>query len=290
MKRLAVLSLAALLFTAGVIGLGGGRAVAAAQAAPTPTQTCVLIIFCTSSSPSPTPSPSASSPGPSPAPSPSATESASPTPTASPSTPGAPQSPTATPSASGSASATPSASDPSATGSATPSGSPSATATDSAGRKKKAAVTPKDASAAAGLVVSNATWTMTVDSATMTNFQYKGNVDLPLAGGGTVTMMEFTVDSMSMSNATTVISEAGQTGTENDASFTASGVTMYATKLSGSLLGVPLTFTPSTASAVLLDVANLVTGVAPLTLTGVTADQAVILAGQAQKTAVGVTG
>ena len=80
---------------------------------------------------------------------------------------------------------------------------------------------------------------MTVGSATMTNFQYKGNVDLPLAGGGTVTMMEFTVDSMSMSNATTVISEDGQTGTENDASFTASGVTMYATKLSGSLLGVP---------------------------------------------------
>jgi hypothetical protein len=280
MKRLAVLSLAALLFTAGVIGLGGGRAVAAAQAAsPTPTQSCVLIIFCSGSSPSPTPSPSASSPGPSPAPSPSAPESASPTPTAGPSTPGAPQSPTATPSAG----------DPSATGSATPSGSPSATATGSAGGKKKA-VTPKDASAAAGVVVSNATWTMTVDSATMTNFQYKGNVDLPLAGGGTVTMMEFTVDSMSMSNATTVISEAGQTGRETDASFTASGVTMYATKLSGSLLGVPLTFTPSTASAVLLDVANLVTGVVPLTLTGVTADQTVILAGQAQKTAVGVTG
>jgi hypothetical protein len=131
---------------------------------------------------------------------------------------------------------------------------------------------------------------MTVDSATMTNFQYKGNVDLPVAGGGTELMMEFTVDSMAMSNATTVISEAGQTGTETDASFTASGVTMYATKLSGSLLGVPLTFTPSTASAVLLDVANLVTGVVPLTLTSVTADQTVILAGQAQKTAVGVTG
>jgi hypothetical protein len=131
---------------------------------------------------------------------------------------------------------------------------------------------------------------MTVDSATMTNFQYKGNVDLPVAGGGTELMMEFTVDSMAMSNATTVISEAGQTGRENDVSFTASGVTMYATKLSGSLLGVPLTFTPSTASAVLLDVANLVTGVVPLTLTSVTADQTVILAGQAQKTAVGVTG
>lgn len=265
MKRLAGLSLAALLCTAGVIGLGGGRTVAAAQAAtptPTPTQTCVLVIFCSGSSPSPTPSPSVSSSAPSPTPSPSTSESASPTPTA----------------------------DPSATGSPTPTDSASATGTASAGAKKKAAVTPKDASAAPGLVVSNATWTMSVDSATMTNFQYKGNVDLPLAGGGTVTMMEFTVDSMSMSNATTVISEAGQTGTENDASFTASGVTMYATKLSGSILGNPVTFTPSTASAVLLDIANLATGLVPITMTSVTADQTVILAGQAQKTAVGVTG
>ena len=131
---------------------------------------------------------------------------------------------------------------------------------------------------------------MTVDSATMTNFQYKGNVDLPVAGGGTELMMEFTVDSMAMSDATTVISEEGQTATETDASFTASGVTMYATRLSGSILGIPVTFTPSTASAVLLDIANVVTGAVPLTLTGVTADQTVILAGQAQKTAVGVTG
>jgi hypothetical protein len=284
MKRLAVLSIAALLFTAGVVGLGGGRAVAAAQATPAPTQTCVLIIFCTGSSPSPSPSPTGSAPAPSPSSAPTAT--AAPTPTADPSTPGEPSA-----SASASASSPSPTDSPSATDSPSPSGSPSPTGTASAAKKKKkAAVTPKDASAAPGLVVSNATWTMSVDSATMTNFQYKGNVALPLAGGGTVTMMEFTVDSMSMSGATTVITEAGQTGTETDASFTASGVTMYATKLSGSLLGVPVTFTPSTASAVLLDIANLITGVVPITMTNVTADQTVILAGQAQKTAVGVTG
>ena len=103
-------------------------------------------------------------------------------------------------------------------------------------------------------------------------------------------MMEFTVGSMSMTHAVTQISEDGQTGTETDASFSASGVTMYATRLSGSILGVPVTFTPSTASAVLLSVANLATGLVPITMTSVTADQAVILAGQAQKTAVGVTG
>ena len=284
MKRLAAVALAAVLCTAGVIGIGSGRARAAQEATPSPTQTCVLIIFCTSSSPSPSPSPTASSatPDPSPSSDPTATAPA-PTPTADPSTPGGP-------SAAPTASASASAGSPASSGSPSPSASPSASGTASAGSKKKAAVTPKDASAAPGLVVSNATWTMSVDSATMTNFQYKGNVDLPLAGGGTITMMEFTVDSMAMSGATTVITEDGQTGTETDASFSASGVTMYATKLSGSILGVPVTFTPSTASAVLLDLANVLTGVVPITMTDVTADQTVILAGQAQKTAVGVTG
>jgi hypothetical protein len=124
----------------------------------------------------------------------------------------------------------------------------------------------------------------------MTGFTYKGNVSLPLAGGGTVQVMEFTVDSMTMTHAVTQISEDGQTGTETDASFSASGVTMYATRLSGSILGVPVTFTPSTTSAVLLSIANLATGLVPITMTSVTADQAVILASQAQKTTVGVTG
>ena len=134
---------------------------------------------------------------------------------------------------------------------------------------------------------------MTVGSATMNGFVYKGNVDLPLAGGGTIQMMEFTVSSMSMSNAVTKISENGQTGTETDASFSASGVTMYATSLTGDIYGIPLpvTFTPTTALTALLKIANLATGtVLPITMTNLTADQTVILAGQAQKTTVGVTG
>jgi hypothetical protein len=127
----------------------------------------------------------------------------------------------------------------------------------------------------------------------MNGFVYKGNVNLPLAGGGTIQMMEFTVDSMSMSSAVTQISENGQTGTETDAAFTASGVTLYATQLTGDLYGSPLrlTFTPTTALTQLLKITNLATGtVLPITLTNLTADQTVILAGQAQKTTVGVTG
>lgn len=269
MRRLAALAVAPLLLAAGLMAFGGGHASAAAQAAqPTPSQTCILIVICIPSSPSPTPTPSSSSTAPSAAPSasaPSATGTAT---------------PTGTPAASASAGATPSAGSPSPTGS--PSASPSPSPTQ-----------PKDATAAAGLVVSNVTWTMTVASATMNGFVYKGNVNLPLAGGGTIQMMEFTVDSMSMSSAVTQISENGQTGTETDAAFTASGVTLYATQLTGDLYGSPLrlTFTPTTALTQLLKITNLATGtVLPITLTNVTADQTVILAGQAQKTTVGVTG
>jgi hypothetical protein len=266
MRRLAPLTVIVLL-AAGLIGFTGSRASAVPQATqPAPSQTCILIIFCFPSSSSPSPSPSSPATAPPSAPAPSPTPSLPIPSVGLPSLPGLPG-------ASAAASAVASAKD-----------------KLSAGRASPSPTTPKDATAAPGLVVSNATWTMTVDSATMTKFTYKGNVSLPVAGGGTVKMMEFTVDSMTMTHALTQITEAGQTGTETDASFSASGVTMYATRLSGSLLGVPVTFTPSTTSAVLLSVANLATGLVPITLTSVTADQAVILAGQAQKTAVGVTG
>jgi hypothetical protein len=264
MKRLAPLAVIALL-AAGLTGFSGMRASAAPQAAqPTPSQTCVLIIICFPAPSSPSPSSSAA---PSlPLPTPSLPLPSLPLPT--PSLPSVP-----VPNPSGLASA-----------------ARSAVSGLSSGRSSPSATMPRDATAAPGLVVSNATWTMTVSSATMTGFTYKGNVSLPLAGGGTVRMMEFTVGSMTMTHAVTQITEAGQTGTETDASFSASGVTMYATRLSGSILGVPVTFTPSMTSAVLLKVANLATSLVPITMTGVTADQTVILAGQAQKTVVGVTG
>lgn len=260
MRRRAALAVAPLLLAAGLLGFGG-HASAAQASSPTPSQTCILILICfpSSSSPSPSASPSTTAP------------SAGPSGTASSSAPAPSAGPTATPSASGSAGATPTAGSPSA--------SPSPTQ-------------PKDATAAAGLVVSNVTWTMSVGSATMNGFVYKGNVNLPRAGGGTVQVMEFTVSSMSMSNITTLISENGVTGKETDTGFTASGVTLYATQLTGDIYGIPLpvTFTPTTALTQLLKITDLATGtVLPISMTNVTADQAVILAGQAQKTAVAVS-
>jgi hypothetical protein len=270
MRRLAALAAVPLL-VAGLIAFTGGHALAAAQAdQPTPGQNCILIIICLPSpSSSPSPSPSSSAPASPSAPSPSASAPSGTASSAAP-TPGA--GPTGTPAASAAAGATPTAASP----------SPSASPTQ-----------PKDATAASGLVVSNVTWTMTVGSATMNGFVYKGNVDLPLAGGGTIQMMEFTVNSMTMSNAVTKILENGETGTETDASFSASGVTLYATQLTGDIYGIPLpvTFTPTTALTALLKITNVATGtVLPISMTNLTADKAVILAGQAEKTTVGVTG
>lgn len=279
MKRLATLAAIPLL-VAGLMAFTAERASAVSLAAqPTPSQICILVIFCFPVPGSPSPTPSASSSATAPLPSVSAAT-AAPAGTASAAAPTPTAGLAATPAASGSAGAAPSTSSPSPAGS--PSASPSPSPTQ-----------PKDATAAAGLVVSDVTWTMTVSSATMNGFVYKGNVNLPLAGGGTIQMMEFTVSSMTMSNAVTQITENGQTGTETDASFSASGVTLYATQLTGDIYGIPLpvTFTPTTALTQLLKITNLATGtVLPISMTDLTADQTVILAGQAQKTTVGVTG
>lgn len=275
MKRLTALAFAALL-VAGLVGFGGGRASAVSQrtAQPAASQACILIIICFPSPPSPSPSPS------SPATTPSAAPSAS-----SGTAPSAAPSPAAGP-----------------TGT-TPSGSPSPTGSPS---PSPTVTLPTDGSAVPGLVVSNVTWAMTVGSATLNGFTYKGNVNLPLAGGGTIQMMEFTVEEMTMSNVVTQISENGQVGTENDASFSASGVTLYATQLSGTLVaaagvsvpGIPLAFSPSTITVANLaklpnigelQLTNILTSNTSLTMTNVTANQAVILAPQAQKVTVGVT-
>ena len=113
-------------------------------------------------------------------------------------------------------------------------------------------------------------------------------VNVPTAGG-TQSMMKFTADSIDLSgNVTVTVTENGSTVTTVSASQDFSdGVTLYATQLTGSLLGVPLKFTPSTISASLLtlpnagllQLANLVTGAIPLTMTGVTTDQLLISGG-----------
>ena len=191
-------------------------------------------------------------------------------------------SPTPAPSASSSASPNPlplpSVSLP--VGTSLPAG-PSASGTAKANGKKAA---QKNASADPGLAASAATEVLTAGSATLAHFAYAGNVTLPVGGGGSVPMMKFTADSITLAGGVTdTVAQGGTTTVTSSPTLAFSGgVTLYATKLTGSLLGVPLTFTPSTVSAVLLTVASVLTSTATITMTNVTTDQPIVIAGALQ--------
>ena len=238
------LSLALVAGILGTVGAGGASAATRSQ----PAQTCILgICFGPSSSPTPTPTPSASSSSPNPLPLPSVSLPVG----------------TSLP-----------------VGASLPVGS-SASGTAKANGKKAA---QKNAAADPGLVASAATEVLTAGSATLDHFTYAGNVTLPVGGGGSVSMMKFTADSITLAGGVTdTVTQGGSTTVTSSPTLAFSGgVTLYATKLTGSLLGVPLTFTPSTVSAVLLSVANLLTGVTTITMTNVTTDQPIVIAGALQ--------
>jgi hypothetical protein len=158
---------------------------------------------------------------------------------------------------------------------------PSASGTAKANGKKAA---QKNASADPGLVASAATEVLTAGSATLAHFAYAGNVTLPVGGGGSVSMMKFTADSITLAGGVTdTVTQGGTTTVTSSPTLAFSGgVTLYATKLTGSLLGVPLTFTPSTVSAVLLTVASVLTSSTAITMTNVTTDQPIVIAGALQ--------
>jgi hypothetical protein len=259
---------------------------------------CILGIICLSgpsSSPSPQPSPSPStrtpsSPNPTPSPTcPPVSPSPSPKPTPTPTpTPGPSCSSTPAPKGGGSptkgggspakssASASPS---PGAT-----SGSPSSGPGGEPGKKpaKKAAAARQVADP--GLTAPCATSVLDAGSATLTGFAFKGIVHMPMGCGGTQEVMEFTASSASLAGGVTVtVTQGGQnTVTTSPTLGFSSGMTLYATKLCGKLAGIPLCFTPTTVSAVLLSIANLLTSVLPITLTNVVTNQPLALAGGLQ--------
>ena len=158
---------------------------------------------------------------------------------------------------------------------------PSASGTAKANGKKAA---QKNATADPGLEASAATEVLTAGSAALAHFAYAGNVTLPVGGGGSVSMMKFTADSITLAGGVTDTVAQGGTTTDTSSPTLAfsGGVTLYATKLTGSLLGVPLTFTPSTVSAVLLTIASVLTSGATITMTSVTTDQPIVIAGALQ--------
>ena len=140
----------------------------------------------------------------------------------------------------------------------------------------------KHAAAPSAVTASCADSVLTAGSVTLTDFQYKGIVSMPVSGGGTEEMMEFTASSADLSGDVTVsVTQGGLTTDTSSPSLGFSdGMTLYATKLCGNLFGVlPICFTPSTVDAVLLSIANLLTAATPITMTDVTTDQPLTTAG-----------
>jgi hypothetical protein len=132
-----------------------------------------------------------------------------------------------------------------------------------------------------GLVVSSSPAVITASSATLDGLAYQGQVNLPVNGGGTVTMMKFTMNSQQLAGLDLTVTGTGGALTTAAPSASFSGrVILYATRLSGQLAGVPLTLTPGNAESTLLHLLNTLTPLVPVTLTAVTADQPVVL-GQA---------
>jgi len=174
----------------------------------------------------------------------------------------------------------PSSSSP-ATSTAPPVPSPSATASPG---------TPALTAPSSGLAASVASSVITAGSATLNGLAYQGTAKVPVAGG-TQTMMKFTLNSMTLSgNVTATVTENGQTTVTQSSSLVfGGGVTLYATKLSGSLLGIPLTLTPQSVVSLLLHVLNTVTPAVPVTMTNVTTDQPFVLSGSLQATNLVIT-
>jgi Family of unknown function (DUF6114) len=260
-RMLAVAAMPAVL-VAGLLGTGGA---AKAAASPQNGGNCILGILCL---PSPSPSPTT----------PSSTPSATPS-----SGPSGSVSPSASPSASPSGAASPSPT-PSASASASPSASGKSTSPKSSSSKKSKAARKK-AAAPSDLIASAAASVLTAGSATLTDFKYQGIVSMPVSGGGSEQMLEFTASSADLSGDVTVsVTEDGlTTDTVSPTLGFSGGMTLYATQLCGNIYGlVPKCFTPSTSSAILLELANLLTGIVPITMTDVTTDQPLTTAGALQ--------
>jgi len=171
-------------------------------------------------------------------------------------------------------SASPSASA-SASPSTRPSASPSAAATPRA-RPAAASPSPSPSPAPTGSVppfaLATSQSTLTASSVSMTGFAYDGVVSVPTAAGS-VRMMQFSASTLDLSGVNLAVTQGGATMTTTASALDLNGhVVLYATQLSGDLLGIPLTITPNTPLATILQLLGKagVSQLLPLTMTNVT--------------------
>jgi hypothetical protein len=112
---------------------------------------------------------------------------------------------------------------------------------------------------------------------------YQGTAQVPTASGS-VTMMKFTMSALTLTGGVraTVTQNGQATVTTNSSLDFSGGVVLYATKLSGNLLGVPITLTPGSVTTVLLKLLNSLTPLVPVAMTAVTTDDFLVASGSLQ--------
>jgi len=187
-----------------------------------------------------------------------------------PPSPSPPASPAPSASASPSSLASPEATPSPSAGATSAAGSPSPTPSPSSTEKASAIK-----AAAPALTVTGAQFTLVTGSALLVGAAYHGVAQVPTSGGGTVAMMKFTMSSLTLDGSPTLsVTQGGTSAQTSGSSMTFTGnVVLYATKLSGDLLGIPITITPDSPLATILQLLKSVTPLVPLTLTHVTTDQ-----------------
>jgi hypothetical protein len=140
------------------------------------------------------------------------------------------------------------------------------------------------APASAGLMVSDLQFSLVTGSAQLLGAAYKGVVQVPTARGRTLPMVEFRMNSLTLDGTPTltVVQGRGSAVTSATSMHVTGNVVLYATQLSGDLLGVPVTLTPSSPLATVLQLLNSVTPLVPLKLTNVSTQQPYISADSLQ--------
>jgi uncharacterized protein DUF6114 len=131
-----------------------------------------------------------------------------------------------------------------------------------------------------GLVVASAVSTLTAGSARIVGLSYDGVAKVPRATGGALRMMKFDLQSVTLTGRPTLtISERGSTAVTTTSVLSFTGhVVLYATKLSGDLLGAPLTLTPDSPQALVLRLLKPFTNHLTVTMTNVVTGHPLTLA------------
>lgn len=133
----------------------------------------------------------------------------------------------------------------------------------------------KRTTATRGLVAATVPAVLTAGSAQLVGLGYDGVAEVPTASGPPVQMMKFSLRSVTLTGKPTLtIKQNASTAVTSTSVLSFTGnVVLYATKLSGDLLGVPVTLTPSSPLSLVLQLLKPLTEGLTVTMTHVVTNQ-----------------